>query len=350
MMASISTRRGRVGLVLGLVCMGMVLLAALSGPGNARGEDLRLSETNKDLQELKEIKEACVRMRTKFQKRLEAAMRAMVQACLKGAPIEAAEAMAAAGLEQGVEADDFQSLGEFLNRQHAKGLKGEALTQAINAEINRRKAESIMLLQAEVERKRIMLRLAKAGSKSKEPVECAACDQSERKFDKHNIVYLVDRSGSMFDMINAVKNDILNSAKVLDPIQNFHVIMLADGDPLEKKPMFLTPSIEKHKIALAGFLANTRAEGRTNPVKGINRAFDTLAKMKKCPGKVINLLTDGTFPDNQAVFMAIRARNRKKDVMINTFLIGKKTPIAVKVMQQIAKENGGKYRYVNPNE
>ena len=109
----------------------------------------------------------------------------------------------------------------------------------------------------------------------------------------HHVVYLIDRSGSMFDTFDAVKKEIRDSVKDLDPRQDFHVIMFADGAPLEKKPMTLTPPTDTYKIALAEFLQTVKAENTTNPVKGIHRAFDVLAKANKRPGKIIHLLTDG---------------------------------------------------------
>ncbi len=169
----------------------------------------------------------------------------------------------------------------------------------------------------------------------------------QHRDDPHHIVYLIDRSGSMFDIFDAVKDEIVKSVKELHPAQDFHVIMFADGQPLEKMPKALTPPTDKNKIALAKFLMKAKAKGTTDPVKGINRAFDVLDKADKRPGKIIYLLADGGFPDNKAVIAAIRARNARKDVAIHTFLCGKKSPVAVKVMSQIAEENGGRYRYID---
>jgi hypothetical protein len=166
----------------------------------------------------------------------------------------------------------------------------------------------------------------------------------------HHIIYLIDRSGSMFDTFEAVKKEIANSVGQLQPVQDFHVIMFADGNPLEKKPMALTHPTDEYKIALANFLETVKAESTTNPVKAINRAFDVLDRANRNPGKIIYMLTDGAFPDNKAVMSAIRARNAKGDVLINTFLYGWKPPIAEQVMKKIADENGGKYRYVSPDE
>ena len=166
----------------------------------------------------------------------------------------------------------------------------------------------------------------------------------------HHVVYLIDRSGSMFDTFDAVKREISDSVGHLQPVQDFHVIMFADGDPLEKQPMALTPPTEKYKLSLARFLETVKAERTTNPIKAINRAFDVLAKANKRPGKIIYMLTDGAFPDNEAVIATIQAKNIRRDVLINTFLYGWKPPIAVKVMTRIASENGGQYRYVSPDE
>ncbi|MCP4375841.1 MAG: VWA domain-containing protein [bacterium] len=166
----------------------------------------------------------------------------------------------------------------------------------------------------------------------------------------NHVVYLIDRSGSMFDIFDAVKGKIADSVNDLQPDQDFHVIMFADGDPLEKQPMTLTPSTDRYKSALAKFLVKVKAERTTNPIKAINRAFDVLDKANKKPGKIIYMLTDGAFPDNEAVIATIRARNIRKDVHVNTFLYGWKPPTAVKIMKQIATENGGRYLYVSPDE
>jgi len=337
MMAFISEKRGLISFVVGLVCMGMVLAIAPAEPGLQKIDKKEVANKDQDKSKMpKELKEAMARVRAKFQNRLNAALKAMAQGYRKGTPIEAAEAMANAGLEQGLDTKDFEPLGRFVAEQHAKGLKGEGLAKAIAAEVHRRK---------EVSKKAREVKKEGRGKGKAPRSEFAGLGGNA-----HHIVYLIDRSGSMFDVFDAAKSKVYNSVKNLQPVQDFHVIMFADGDPVEKKPMALTPPTNEHKLALAKFLDIVRAERTTNPIKAINRAFDVLAKANKRPGKIIYMLTDGAFPNNKAVLAAIRARNIRRDVQINTFLYGWKTPKGVKVMSQIADENGGKYRYVSPEE
>jgi uncharacterized protein with von Willebrand factor type A (vWA) domain len=154
----------------------------------------------------------------------------------------------------------------------------------------------------------------------------------------------------MLETFDAVKEEISNSVNRLDSTQTFHVIMFDKGAPLEKKPTALTRATDANKRALAEFLSKTNPGITTDPIKAVNRAFDVLARADRKPGKIIYLLTDGPFGDNKAVIAAVRKRNIMLDVTINTILCAWKPPEAVKIMTQIADENAGHYRYVNPNE
>ena len=66
--------------------------------------------------------------------------------------------------------------------------------------------------------------------------------------------------------------------------------------------------------------------------------------------RVVFLLTDGEFPENQAVIRSLRKLNANKKAKVHTFLFGSGSapPNAVVVMKKIADENGGKYRSVKP--
>jgi hypothetical protein len=118
---------GLVGLVVVLVCAAVVM-AADEPAGSDKANSSR------------QLREAKARVRAKIQARLDAALQAMEQSHKQGTPVEAAEEMASSGLQQGLDAKDFEPLGKFVASQHAGGLKGKELSGAIRSEVQRRQA------------------------------------------------------------------------------------------------------------------------------------------------------------------------------------------------------------------
>jgi len=165
-----------------------------------------------------------------------------------------------------------------------------------------------------------------------------------------DVVYLIDRSGSMVDTFDKVRHEMLLSIEGITPNRKFHVVLFADGRPIEKTPRAMTPAKKKAKVALVKFLEPVRASGKTDPIPAINRAFDVLGRGSRGKVAIIHLLTDGVFPDNDAVLKTIRRRNPGGRIKINTILYGNRPPVAEKVMSRIAAENGGKYRFISPDE
>ncbi len=168
-----------------------------------------------------------------------------------------------------------------------------------------------------------------------------------------NVVYVIDRSGSMQKTFGLVRKEMLDSILSLSEEQDFHVILFATGPPLEKKPARLTSAAPEFEFrGNAGvFLQGVEAAGATDPIPALKRAFAVLRGARADrPGKLIHLLTDGNFPNNQATLEAIRTLNSQGDVHINTFLYGRRPVEAEKVMRQIADENRGTYKYVSPDE
>ena len=166
-----------------------------------------------------------------------------------------------------------------------------------------------------------------------------------------HIVYVTDRAGSMVESFDIVRNEIMISISRLGKQQDFHVVLMGRGKPLEPIARKLTPGTPRHKEEAAGFLDEVRAAGRTDPLPALRRAFEVLAKADpKRPGKLIYLLTDGNFPDNAAVLALVRKLNKDKAVRIHTYLYGNRPPAAVKVLKQIAKESDGKYKFVSVDD
>ena len=86
--------------------------------------------------------------------------------------------------------------------------------------------------------------------------------------------------------------------------------------------------------------------GTTNPIPPLEMAF-------KLKPKLIYLLTDGDFPDNDAVKAAIDRLNKDKAARVNVILFGSGKEASrpfVDLMKQIARENGGAFNHVKPKE
>ena len=165
--------------------------------------------------------------------------------------------------------------------------------------------------------------------------------------DAHHVVYVIDRSGSMADTFDAIRREVVTSFGRLRAGRDFHVIFYSEGPPDENPPQRLIRANDDNKLYAWKFVETVRAHGRGNPVPALERAFDVLAGADASqPGKVIHLISDGEFPDNTALLAAIRRRNQRKSVAVNTYLYGDCPPMAVAVMKRIAEENRGQYGYV----
>lgn len=165
-----------------------------------------------------------------------------------------------------------------------------------------------------------------------------------------NVVYVIDRSGSMLNSFELVRDALYTSIGNLSEKQEFHVILFSDKrTPLEMEDRKLVSVSRKNRKKAFAFLRDVRPIGQTDPVPAIDSAFRVLKGARK-RGQLMFLLTDGDFPDNAEVLAAIRSKNKDKKVHINTYLYGNKPPEAVKVMKEIAKENGGKYKFVKEEE
>ena len=174
----------------------------------------------------------------------------------------------------------------------------------------------------------------------------------------HHIVYAIDRSGSMGQggKMVLLRQQLMLSIAKLSPVQDFHVIMFSSvrGDPpKEKTPKHLTIANDESRMQVAKFLDEIgEAEGDTVAAPAIKRAMAVLANADpKRPGKLIYLLTDGELSDRQDVFKTLTEENKRKDVLINTFLLSdEEERIPAETLRRIAKENGGRYKHVSPDE
>ncbi len=156
-----------------------------------------------------------------------------------------------------------------------------------------------------------------------------------------DLVYVVDKSGSMVDRLPWVKIEVATSIGQLTEFQDFHIVLYgisAEGGPAEG----LIPATEENKLKAARFLRGIRAQGQADPVPALERAFEVLSRADTTNRrKLIYLFTDGVFPDNEKVLEVIRMLNKHKEVWVNTYLLGERHPVAVSVLKRIASETGG---------
>lgn len=185
----------------------------------------------------------------------------------------------------------------------------------------------------------------------------------------HHIVLVVDCSGSMLDSFDFVKREMNKTITLLLPTQTFHVIFFVwkvDPKKDESPPRRLVNATVRNKREALEFIKGVQAHNRnrgvpdwlgpgvrknTNPLAGLKRAFDVLASPpNKKPGKIIFLLTDGEFHDNEEVRRKIRRWNKKGDVRVNTILFYPGDPGSDDVkefsefLEQVARENGGTFK------
>ena len=161
------------------------------------------------------------------------------------------------------------------------------------------------------------------------------------------VAYVCDASGSMLNKFPALKQELKKAIDVLRPIQAFSIVFFADPD---RKPQVLAPNLvlatpDKKRDAYK-FLDGVSTSGSTDPIPGLEIAF------RQKP-QLIYLLTDGDFPDNNAVLARIRNLNQDKAVKINTIVFvdasnAEKT--IIDLMKQIASENGGVFKVVSQDD
>lgn len=181
-----------------------------------------------------------------------------------------------------------------------------------------------------------------------------------------DVVYVVDRSGSMVTVFDYVRLNVQLSVGSLRANQRFHIILFADEKTIEGPGRGLVSAAPKNKISTVEFFEKdeVRPRGRTTALVALKRAFQVLdadAKVKR--RRVMNLLTDGEFAGigrgasykgmtgNQAVVAWLKANNADGRVVVNTYLYTHGTSDrAVKVMKQIATEHSGEFKAIGPDE
>jgi uncharacterized protein with von Willebrand factor type A (vWA) domain len=166
-----------------------------------------------------------------------------------------------------------------------------------------------------------------------------------------DIIFVIDRSGSMVETFDALKANMLRMISFLDETRRFHVIMFSEGVPLENGLKRMAAADRHNKQGVAMFLKDVVCSGQTDPLPAIRRAFEVARESDPKRTAALLLLTDGAFPDNLKVEQLIAELNRDKKVHVYTYVYGSGQPDeqTEAVMKRIAQNNKGRYKYVCPN-
>jgi len=181
-----------------------------------------------------------------------------------------------------------------------------------------------------------------------------------------NVVYVVDRSGSMARIFEEVKAEMVRSISRLDGKQRFHVVLFGDGETFEGPRTRLIPATMENKVAAGLFLREKTCRGTTTALVALKRAFAALAARPARETKLIYLVSDGDFSGisggseyraggktlngNEAVLQWLADHNKGPKVHVCTILLHSADKTAAGVLRRIAEENGGRFKYISPDE
>ena len=170
----------------------------------------------------------------------------------------------------------------------------------------------------------------------------------------------------MAPMFDEVRVEMLRSIGRLSPAHSFHIVLFSDNEMIEGPAQRLAPATDEHKLAAVRFLQKQHASGRTTALVALKSAFAAF-RYANGPGNLIYLLSDGDFAGvtgrsryraadgkeykgNEAVLRWLAENNRNHTVQINTFLLHSRDRAAVNVLQTIAHEHDGRFKYISPAE
>jgi hypothetical protein len=182
-----------------------------------------------------------------------------------------------------------------------------------------------------------------------------------------NIVFVVDRSGSMAKTFEEVKGEMIRCISRLLPEQKFHVVLFGDGRTVEGPRRWLVGAALENRLAAVEFLSNKEAKGTTTALVALQRAFTVLGTRPANESKLIYLVSDGDFSGlsggsqyraadgrtlggNEAVLQWLADNNKGPKVYIHTVLLHSSDETAVKILKAIAASNGGRFKHISPDE
>ncbi|MBC8107475.1 MAG: hypothetical protein H7Z14_12855 [Anaerolineae bacterium] len=159
------------------------------------------------------------------------------------------------------------------------------------------------------------------------------------------VVYVCDASGSMMGTNDVIVNQLQRALLAMHSTQVFNVIFFSGrSKPVVFDARDMIPADANNKLAACGFAKRYSCGGNSKGLPAIRSA------LQRNPD-LMYLVTDGDFDDSDAIISTIRTMNHDGFTKINVILVSgaQQDPSGYRFLKQIADENGGTCRIVNPN-
>jgi hypothetical protein len=159
------------------------------------------------------------------------------------------------------------------------------------------------------------------------------------------IVYILDQSSSMVDNFEFLKIQTLKSVNNLVPLQSFAVILVT-GKATMVGPGGMQRALPEAKKQFGELISHVVADGGNDNLLGpFEQAFREAFALDP---ELIYFLTDGKF--GEGLGAKVKELNKEKRVHINTIAFVTEEALYKGQLQQLAEENGGKYKFVPQKE
>ena len=153
------------------------------------------------------------------------------------------------------------------------------------------------------------------------------------------VVFLIDKSGSMFDFFDHLRVHLAQVVTDMEPYQKFELIFFDEG--AEAWQGRLVGASGGRKRAARQFMNGIRTDGRTKPDKAIRMALALKPDL-------MFILSDGEF-DTKVVDL-IAKLNKGRKTQINTLYAHEQEGGQADNLRRIAQENRGQYRRIGAGD
>lgn len=154
-----------------------------------------------------------------------------------------------------------------------------------------------------------------------------------------SIVFVVDRSASMMETFEAVRQELRRSIGALRRSQKFHVIFYNSGEPIENPPMKLVSAIDANKRAFYDFLDTISPNLGTRPERALRQAL-------ALEPDLIYFLSDGAFEPE----VAERLKEWNRGGRTKIYTIAYLDPEGRHLLEAIARQHGGEFKFVSEHD